>query len=169
MWGGSGSGLLGPLTALLSSTSFLSSRAACCSGMRAASSSWNIHRQTPGQERAKQHPTSTQCTDATSGLPPGNTVTPLTQRATTFSTRQTVNFPIKTHTIRLCLWILKSMRLSPTGAGGTEYTVGAAWMIEGVGLMAGRGPCTVDGSDTMETISETCRNTFTDDSRPTAE
>lgn len=47
--------------------------------------------------------------------------------------------------------------------------MGAAWMIDGVGLMGGRGPCTVDGSDTMETISETCGNTFTDDSQPGAE
>lgn len=41
-------------------------------------------------------------------------------------------------------------------------------MMDGVGLMGGRGPCTVDGSDTMETISETCRNTFTGNS-PTTE
>lgn len=52
-WGGSGSGLLGLMTAMLSSISFLMSRAACCSGMRAASSSWNIHRRhTPDHESA---------------------------------------------------------------------------------------------------------------------
>lgn len=55
-----------------------------------------------------------------------------------------------------------SILLSPTGAGGAQYTVGAAWMIDGVGLMGGRGPCTVDGSGTMETISETCRKTLTE-------
>lgn len=54
-----------------------------------------------------------------------------------------------------------STLLSPMGAGGAQYTVGAAWMIDGVGLMGGRGPCTVDGSDTMETISETCRKPLT--------
>lgn len=45
-WGGSGSGMLGPMTAPLSSVSFFSNRpaaitAACCSATRAASSSWN--------------------------------------------------------------------------------------------------------------------------------
>lgn len=62
-WGGSGSGLLGPLTAVLSSTSFLSSTGACCSEMRAASSSWNIHGQTPDQEGAVAE-------DQTSKAPP---------------------------------------------------------------------------------------------------
>lgn len=58
-------------------------------------------------------------------------------------------------TILACLWALTSFLLWPTWAGGAEYRVGAAWMIDGVALMVGGAPCLVGGADTIETISGT--------------
>lgn len=49
-----------------------------------------------------------------------------------------------------------SFLLCPIVAGGAEYTVGAAWMMDGVGLMAGWGPCLGAGPGGIETMSPTC-------------
>jgi len=40
-------------------------------------------------------------------------------------------------------------------AEGAEYTVGAAWMIDGVGLMEGGATCLAGGVDTIEDILRT--------------
>lgn len=131
-WDGSGSGMLGPMTVVLSSLSFLSSRpaaitAACCSATRAASSSCRIHI------------THTQTGSWAWRIAPDSV--------------RWIHTDTNSNTILACLWALTSFLLCPTG--GAEYTVGAAWMIDGVGLMGGRGPCLVVGADTMETISLT--------------
>lgn len=59
------------------------------------------------------------------------------------------------NTILACLWARTSTLLYPWGVGGAEYTVGAAWMMEDVSWMGGRGPCLDAEADTIETISDT--------------
>lgn len=63
------------------------------------------------------------------------------------------------NTILACLWARTSTLLYPWGVGGAEYTVGAAWMMEDVSWMGGRGPCLEAEADTIETMSDTYMKT----------